>query len=395
MRIALISQEYPPETAKGGIGSQAYMKAHGLASRGHQVQVISRSLTGKRAVIEDGPVRVLRVPGPEHRSPVHTEVADWLGYSGEVAAALAELHRVTPFDLAEFPEWAAEGYVHLLNRTPWNYLRTVIHLHGPLVMLAHTIGWPEVASEFYRTGTAMEGTCLRLADAVFSSSRCSAEWVCLHYGLNRDSIPVLHTGVDTELFTPRAIPKETRPTLLYVGKLARNKGVLALIQAALDLLPHFPDLQVRLAGQGDALREIEAMAKQGPPGFLDLRGFVARDRLAEEFSRAHIFAAPSLQEGGPGFVCLEAMACGLPVVACSGSGAAEALGGCGVLVPPGDHQALVEALHALLLNPTKRQELGAEAIRFVREQHGSRRCLDELESYYTAIAAGKPWRAAA
>ena len=47
LRIALVSQEYPPETAKGGIGSQTFLKAHGLAALGHEVHVISRSADGK------------------------------------------------------------------------------------------------------------------------------------------------------------------------------------------------------------------------------------------------------------------------------------------------------------------------------------------------------------
>src|ERR1043166_6960952 len=225
MRIALVAQEYPPETAKGGIGSQTYLKAHGLAALGHNVHVISRSLNGSTSSRMDGPVSVTRVPGVESRMPVYTETADWLTYSGQVAAAVAALHAQSPLDLVDFPEWGAEAYVHLLNRTEWNYVRTVIHLHGPLVMFGHKLGWPDMDSEFYRVGTAMEGTCLRLADAVFSSSHCSAEGCAREYGLNRQAIPVLHTGVDTKLFSPRATPKPERPTIVFAGKLVRNKGV--------------------------------------------------------------------------------------------------------------------------------------------------------------------------
>ena len=98
----------------------------------------------------------------------------------------------------DFPEYGAEGYVHLLNQTEWNHIPTVIHLHGPLVMLAHTIGWPDLDSEFYRVGTEMEHTCLRLADAVFTSSRTSAEWCARQYGLDVAHVPVIHTGVDVD-----------------------------------------------------------------------------------------------------------------------------------------------------------------------------------------------------
>ena len=74
------------------------------------------------------------------------------------------------------PEYGGEGYLHLLNRADWNRIPTVVQLHGPLAMMAETIGWPERDSDLYRVGREMEGSTLRMADAVYSSSRCSARW---------------------------------------------------------------------------------------------------------------------------------------------------------------------------------------------------------------------------
>src|SRR6185436_18135767 len=108
MRIALVSQEYPPETAKGGIGTQTFLKAHGLAGLGHQVHVISRSPNAERTEGADGSVQVTRIPGFDSRMAVHTEAADWLSYSTEVAAAVAGLHAKSPLDVVDFPEWGAE-----------------------------------------------------------------------------------------------------------------------------------------------------------------------------------------------------------------------------------------------------------------------------------------------
>jgi glycosyltransferase involved in cell wall biosynthesis len=393
MRIALVAQEYPPETAKGGLGSQTYLKAHGLAALGHQVHVISRSLDGRPSSRADNGVSVTRVPGFESRTAVYTEAADWLTYSGEVAAAVAALHAQSPLDVVDFPEWGAEGYIHLLNRTEWNHIRTVIHLHGPLVMFAHTLGWPELDSEFYRVGTAMEGTCLRLADAVFSSSQCSADWCARQYGVRRETIPVLHTGVDTELFCAGTTPKADRPTIVFAGKLARNKGVHYLVQAAVRIAGSFPGLQLRLLGRGEEpiLRELRSLAK-GSPGLLDLPGFVERAQLPQHFSRAHVFAAPSEYEGGPGFVYLEAMACGLPVIACKGSGVAEVVrpGENGLLVAPRDADALAAALRSLLEDAAQRLAMGERARRFVLAEADSRACIRKLEAFYIAVANGAP-----
>jgi glycosyltransferase involved in cell wall biosynthesis len=394
MRIALVSQEYPPETAKGGIGSQTFLKAHGLVALGHDVHVISRAVKARASSRNDRGVQVTRVPGLDARMAVHTEAADWLGYSTEVAAAIEALHARSPFDLIDFPEWGGEGYIHLLNRSEWNYIPTVLHLHGPMVMFAHTMGWPDIRSEFYRTGTMMEGTCARLADAVFSSSNCSAEWCAKHYGVERARIPTLHTGVDTEWFSPREVPKADRPTIVFAGKLVRNKGVYLLVEAACRLAREFPDLHLRLLGRGDTrtMGELQEHAsREGFPQLLDMPGFVDRRELPEHFSRAHLFAAPSEYEGGPGFVYLEAMACGLPVIGCAGSGAAEVIreGENGLLVSPNRSDELAAALRALLGNESGRSAMGERARRFVLAEADSRACIKRIAAFYAETVKNK------
>jgi glycosyltransferase involved in cell wall biosynthesis len=391
MRLALVSCEYPPETAHGGIATQTYMKAHGLARRGHEVHVISAARgTGRR--YSDGPVHVTRVPWPEGGLPLRAEPARWLAYSFAVAAAVDALHADAPLDLVDFPEWGCEGYVHLLNRADWARVPTVIHLHGPLVMLAHTIGWPEVGSAFYRAGTAMEGTCLGAADAVFSSSACSADWCARHYGLACDAIPVLHTGVDTRLFRPQPAARGGRPTILFVGRVSASKSAPLLLEAAARLVRDYPVLRLRMVGpaEPELADELGARARAlGCARLLELPGFVGRQDLPLELARADVFAAPSRYEGGPGFVYLEAMACGVPVIACAGSGAAEvvASGVNGLLVPPDDVEALTGALRQLLADDATRQAMGARARRYALAEADSEACLGRLEAFYQAVAA--------
>lgn len=392
MRIALVSQEYPPETAKGGIGAQAYLKAHALAARGHEVRVISRAPDGRRSERKDGAVHLLRVPGFEGRMPVYTEAADWLTYSAEVCAAILELHARHPLDLLEFPEWGAEGYLYLVNRTEWNHIPVAIQLHGPLVMFAHTMDWPEKESDFYRIGSQMEATCLRRADALYASSRCSADWCARHYGLDRSRIPVLHTGVDVQLFSPQPVPRDPRPTIVFVGKLVRNKGVVLLTQAACRLAQELMDLRLRLIGRCEEplRRELLFTAQQaGCPHLLEFAGFLPREHLPTQLSTAHVFCAPSQYEGGPGFVYLEAMACGLPVIACAGSGASEVVepDHNGLLVPPHDLDALHQALRRLLTNPAERDRMGACALAYARREADSRVCTARIAEFLESVAA--------
>lgn len=394
MNICLVSQEYPPETAHGGIGSQTYLKAHGLAALGHEVHVISHSTDFALRTYQDGAVYVTRVPGFDEQMPIYAEPVRWLTYSTNVAVALSELCTHVSLDLVDFPEWGGEGYIHLLNQTEWNHIPTIVQLHGPMVMLAHTIGWPDMRSEFYRVGTMMEGTCLRLADAVYSSSRTSAGWCAKHYGLKCENIPVIHTGVDTHLFHPHDGPKHDRPTIIFVGRIAPSKGAELLLEAACRLVKNYPDLRLRMLGQGEEsfMKGLHEKAiDSGFPDLLDLPGFTAREDLPYHLSRAHVFAAPSLYEGGPGFVYLEAMACGLPVIACEGSGAAEVVihGKNGFCVPPGDLDQLVKVIRQLLDHPERLESMGAQAREYVLTEAESYKCIARLETFYLDVIAGE------
>src|SRR5207249_1671321 len=113
------------------------------------------------------------------------------------------------------------------------------------------------------------------------------------------------------------------------------------------------------------------------------------EELPDHLSRAHVFAAPSLYEGGPGFVYLEAMACGVPVIACAGSGAGEVVipENNGLLVPPGDVGSLVSALRRLLTDAALRETMGARARKFAVEHADSKQCLRRIEAFYRSVRA--------
>ena len=393
MKVCLVSQEYPPETAHGGIATQTHAKAHGLAALGHNVHVISHSIDAKRHEYRDGAVHVTRIPGFDSALPINTEPARWLTYSALVAAEVGALHARLGLDLIDFPEWGGEGFVYLLNRTAWDRAPVVVlHLHGPLIMLANTIGWPEKDSELFRIGTMMESTCLRLADAVMSSSRCSADWCAKHYQLDID-VPVIHTGVDTEIFKPGVVARSRRPTLLFVGRVADSKGVRRLVEVACDVARDVEGLRVRLVGRVDFdFREelVKIARTRGWEQLLDFVGFVPHANLPHEYCRAHLMAAPSRYEGGPGFVYLEAMACGIPVIACAGNGSSEIISeDIGVLVPPDDSPALGTAIRRLLDDETRRARMGSRAREYAVTQADARVCIAKLEHYYASVFAAR------
>lgn len=401
MRIAVVSQEYPPETAHGGIASQTYLKAHGLARLGHEIVVVSHSTDDRRQECRDGPVAVVRLPAADARLEVRSEPARWITWSTQVATVLAELHAQAPLDLVDLPEYGGEGYVHLLNQAEWGRIPTIVQLHGPLGMLSEHLGWPQPDSDLFRLGALMEETCLRLADGVYSSSAYTRDWCVAHYGLTPRT-PVLHLGVDTTLFSPGTAVGEGedwrgeggRPTILFVGRVAPSKGVEVLLDAALRVAASWPGLRLRLVGRGEPglLGSLAARARAaGFPRLLELPGAVSRASLSEEYRAADVFAAPSFFEGGPGLVYLEAMACGLPVVAGGGSGVDQVVvdGSAGLLVPPGDVDAVAFALERLLGDQRWRRDMGRRAREWVACEADTTVCVRRLERLYADVLLGR------
>jgi glycosyltransferase involved in cell wall biosynthesis len=391
MKIALISQEYPPDTAHGGIATQTYMRAHGLSDMGHDVFVVSHSTDNNEKTYYDKEVRVTRIPNIDDRYTIHSEAVRWLTYSTEVAVAIDKLNNEHKLDLIVFPEWGSEGYIYLLNRVKYNYIPSIVHIHGPLVMFANTMNWPDINSDFYSVGTHMEGTCLKLADAVTASNECSAKWCIDHYDLTNQTIPVLYTGIDTTLFNPQNVSKYERPTIIFVGSLRRNKGVDLLVRAACNLAEDYPDLQLKVLGRGEKsyIDELKKIAEEAAcSDLLDLPGFIHRQDLPLYLSQSHIFAGPSSYEGGPGNVYLEAMACGVPVVACSGSGVEGIITSQknGLLVEPNNLDQLTNALDALLKNNELCSTLIKNAKKYVFQEADSKVCMKRLEQYYCCVA---------
>ena len=384
MRLILVSQEYPPETAHGGIATQTHLKAHGLAALGHRVTVLSHSVDGRRSVRMDGDVEVTRIPGPDANS----EAERWRSYSEAVADELRWLTSTAEIDIIDCPEYCAEPYAYLRDRTR-SSPRVLVHVQGPLAMLAETIGWPERDSELFRVGTEMESYCLRNADAVYASGDFSLDRCRRAYGLALDDAPTIHMGVDTRRFSPDPARRRSDPTIVSVGRIAASKGSTLLVEAACRVARSVPRLTLALYGRvDDAFRvHLESLAAEdGSPDLIEWHGEVDRDRLPGALASGHVFASPSFTEGGPGFVFLEAMACGVPVIGCSGSGIEETVDpDTGILVPPGDLEALTEGLQRLLLDPELGARLGTRARTAVVSRWETSACAARLESFYRSI----------
>ena len=121
-------------------------------------------------------------------------------------------------------------------------------------------------------------------------------------GWPREQIKILHMGVDTELFCPQDVPKASLPTIIFVGKIERNKGVELLLDAACELAREFPNLRLRMLGRGNLALTEQLRAKvaaSGLPDLLELPGFVPKEELPSHICKSPCFCSSILLRRRP------------------------------------------------------------------------------------------------
>jgi glycosyltransferase involved in cell wall biosynthesis len=246
---------------------------------------------------------------------------------------------------------------------------------GPFVVMLKGIiadelrnerGWVRVLlsmqARWERTNTAR-------ADRVVVPSLYSASVAREVYGIPDAKLAIVPEPIDlTEwrrCFGEAAGPKAARPTILSVARMYPRKRLEDLLHAAVILRARIPQAQIRIVGEGPESARLRLLHRElGLGDTVVLLGEVSRSRLAVEYTIAHCFCLPTVQEGF-GLVFAEAMAAGLPVVACRAAAVPEIVedGRTGLLVGERNPAELAHALETLLVNENLRTELGLAATR--------------------------------
>ncbi len=402
LNVCLVSEEYPPETGWGGIGTYAYNMASGLAELGHRVHVIARGW-GQDTFREAGGVRIYRlsIPEPSWRwgtSPLSRslyETRQILLWNHRVNRVVQRIGAAERLDVIEVPEYHAQGLGLALSQ---RRIPMVVKLHTPSFLCRNLNG---VAAGGSRLDTFisehLEFRLAQQAGLITSPSRKLAEAVSQRWGFDARAIRVIPNPIDDELFCPRQDVTPDHKTVLYVGRLERRKGVETLVKTLPLILPTFPETCLRLVGKDHrsgpggswmcgCLRQWLRGAGV-PERTVEFVGPVDRAALPEAYGRAAVCVVPSLYENFP-YTCLEAMACGSAVVASAVGGIPEIItdGVDGVLVPPEAPEALAAAILRLLADPALRHRLGARArttigARFNREAI----CAQTVQAYRSLL----------
>jgi glycosyltransferase involved in cell wall biosynthesis len=182
--------------------------------------------------------------------------------------------------------------------------------------------------------------------------------------IDKSSISVIHNSVDVELFSPDTNKSVVRDVILFTGRLTAAKGINVISKAIPKVLRLFPDALFVFVGPGNSELYQRQLRLLGVPArnFLFTGYLKETSDLVRYYNASSVYLAPSLYENLPIRV-LEAMSCGVPVVASNVCAIPEAIddGVNGLLIKPGFDNDLSNAICRLLSDPGLRKEIGENA----------------------------------
>lgn len=231
------------------------------------------------------------------------------------------------------------------------------------------------------------------ADNIIAVSNGVVQELITAFKQKAEKISVLHNPIDLikiqnnadEDISEHPWFHEDIPIMLFVGRLAPYKGLNYLFKA-LTAVRELTKLRCVIIGEGEEKDNLIKLAKE--LGITEDVTFLGKQQNPFKFMRrATIFVLPSLTEGLP-YVLVEALACGCPIIATDspGGGPAEILksGAYGLLIPPGDENALSDAMLRLLRNDELRNRFSATALERAKDFD-----LDKTVKAYEDIILGK------
>jgi alpha-maltose-1-phosphate synthase len=403
MRIAILTNEYPPNVYGGAGVHVDYLSRELSAREGNHVQV--HCFGDQRS---DGPALSVRGVLPPvalpARDPRHAKLFTTL------------LQDLVMSDSPEAPE-----VVHC--HTWYTHFAGCLarQLHGaPLVLTTHSLEphrpWKEEQlGTAYHVSSWIERTAYQNADGVIAVSNAMEEDVHALYGVPRDRIRVIHNGIDLDEYRPRPDSETVRalgvdpevPFVLFVGRITRQKGIIHLVNAVRHLAagvqvvlcagaPDTPEIALEMTAAVERAR-----AESGHP-IIWIEEMLPKEQIITLYTHAAIFICPSVYEPF-GIINLEAMACETPVVASAVGGIPEVVvaGETGLLVPthptsasdvePGDPdrfaRELAAAVNALLADPARRADMAHKARARVEAQFSWQSIARQTLDFYREVAA--------
>ncbi len=357
MRILLINYEFPPIGA--GAANATYHIGKSLVNQGHQISILTSSFRNLRGFSIEDKMRIFRCPALRKKAS-QSNIIEMLSFLLSAFLALPWLLHKQRIDAMlvffSFPCGPLGLWGKLLFRTPY-----VVSLRGGDVPgneasldLIHKILQP-LRRLIYRNSLAI----------VVNSEGQKA----LSEKADPFSVKPIPNGVDADFFVPA--PKTKRKhSFLFVGRFQRQKNIFFLLeQMELLFKNNKKDFELHLVGQGPSEKSLKRYSKSlGISSKIFWHGWSSKEKLKKYYQESFCLINPSLCEGMPNVV-LEAMACGLPVIASNvpGNDSLVQHGETGLLFDLNRAEAFQEAVLHILKDKDLAYSMGQKGKEWIEE----------------------------
>jgi glycosyltransferase involved in cell wall biosynthesis len=271
-----------------------------------------------------------------------------------------------------------------------NYLikNRIQHIHnhfgdssGAVTMLASQLSGVGYSITFHGPHIFFEPTLLALREKVrFAkfivciSNYCRSQMMLFSDAEDWHKLHIVHCGVDVAAYSTREpvakILVNDAFKLLYVGRLAAEKGVPVLLNSLIALKKEGHNFHLTLLGDGPERADLEHKVKQhGLQEHVYFGGFASQETVRKTLQNSDVFILPSFAEGVP-VSLMEAMACGVPVIGTNVGGVTELIqhGVSGLVVSPSDEVSLKQAIMSYMENEQLRESVKREARQTIEAQ---------------------------
>ncbi len=338
----------------GGVLEVVLALRDGLVKRGHEVRIITPK--PRNSDPQEAPEGVIFMgTSTDFRSPAHTTTQVSSTHDNEEIDAVLAREK---FDVLHFHEpWVPLLSRQLLQRSDAVNIAT-FHSKVPETMMTRTV--IKVVNPYMKS-------VMKYLHELTAVSPSGAEYAA---SMTNQPIAIIPNGIDLKKY--RALPKAKQnpaPTILYIGRLERRKGVKYLLKAFQILSQDSPDVRLFIAGDGPDREKLEMLADDLKLRNITFLGYVSEDLKLELLAQADLFCSPAVFGESFGIVLLEAMASGTVCVAGDNSGYQDVMQGLGGLsiVDPHETEEFARRLTLLLQEKELRALWGKWAASYVKQ----------------------------
>lgn len=355
MKVLFFNYEYPPLGGGAANATLCILREYSKISD-LKVDLVTTSLSDKYEVEKIGEnIIIHRLPIGKNQNNLHFQSQkDLLVYSWKAILFANKLTKESKYDLTHsffsVPCGAVSLWLKITKKIPY-----IISLRGSDVP-----GYSDRFKFIYVILRPLIRLIWKKSSAVVSNSQGLKE-LALETNQNQ-KINIIFNGIDINNFYPEKSIQKSDKFIITLGgtRITARKGINYLIEALGKLIPKYPNIFLRLVGEGNEKENLINLTKELKlDNFVEFVGLIPREKIAPYYQEAKLFVLPSLNEGMSNAM-LEALATGLPLVATETGGTSELVedGKNGLIVKMKDSKDLADKIEMIIKDEELRIGMG-------------------------------------